>query len=774
MPTNDETVRVAFSLASGASYWTVSSVALSEALSEPYHATVTLATSEFGGDASDLLGERATIELDRGSLMRRVHGVIDEVTTGDEATTDGAGRTCTVRVVPALGLLAHRRDTRIFQGKTVPEIIDEVLRPLADYDAKFEIRTSRTYPVCEYRTQYGESDLDFVHRLMGEEGFLYFFDHEGSTERLVFGDSESVYGALESTDGDSLTFASAEAEHVAETVTTFARRDVTRPTKLTLRHFDWTRPDVPLEGASAKAGSKDPLGAQVGAAREVYEHDAHPLSLHSYDASSLGYKADDHADQLRLRRQMSMQMAQTFTGSGTAIGLAPSRTFSLSGHPSQALNADYVIVSVQHHIHVGDAVGDTSAFATSRAATYSNHFSAAPAASTYRAWRRVKPRVSGVVTGIVVGPRGQELHTDEHGRVKVHFHWDRLGNRDELSSCYIRVMQAWSGAGFGSWFLPRIGMEAVVTFIDGDPDRPIVTGTLYNGIQRPPFPLPNEATRSGIRTNSSPTNGGFNELRFEDAAGAEEVFLQAQKDLNELVKHDHTTQVIGNQANIVIGQHSVSVGMDRSLTVAMDETVTIGATRSQTVTGLETVRLLDSRDTDIAIDERIVVHGAQDVKVEGAQSGEYDSGRTTTITGDETLVVSGGDKHETVHGASEVEVDTRFRVLHGGTHILVEDKIEHSSPSKVMLVVGGNHVDVDSGGIVTVTAASELVLQCGSSKISLKSDGTIAISGTTKVDVAVGSTSATATTSGYAVAGTKVDVTGSGQVNVKGGLVNVG
>ncbi len=773
MAANDETVRVSFALASGASYWTVSHVSLSEALSEPYHATVSLATSELGIDASELLGERATIELERGSLMRRFHGVIDEVTSGDEATSNGHGRACTVRVVPAVALFGHGRDSRIFQGKTVPEIIEAVLAPLSDYDATFEVKKSRTYPACEYRTQYGESDLDFVHRLMGEEGLFYFFDHEGNTEHLVVGDSESVYGALESADGDLLTFASAEAAHVAEGVTSFARYEATRPSKITLRHFDWTRPDVPLEGASPKPASTAPLGARIGALREVYEHDAHPITMHSYSAGSLGFQADDHADQLKLRRQVHEQTAASFSGGGTAIGMAPSRTFSLAGHPNATLNADYVVVSAHHDIHVGDAVGDTSAFATSRAATYSNHFVAAPATMPYRAVRRMKPRVSGIVTGIVVGPSGQELHTDEHGRVRVHFHWDRLGKRDELSSCYIRVMQAWSGAGFGTWFLPRIGMEAVVSFIDGDPDRPVVTGTLYNGVQRPPFPLPTEATRSGIRTNSSPTNGGFNELRFEDAAGAEEVFLQAQKDLNELVKQDHSTTVVGSQCNNVGGSHSVTVGLDRSVTVVGAEATKVGGTREQTVTGLETVSLLDARETEVAKTDRLVVRESRLETIDGSMVERFFGGRTTYIEKGDAETVQDSDKTCTVRGTYAIKVDDVFRATRGSTELQIEEAIAAKSASEIDLVVGANKVTITSDGKIRMSAASQLELSCGSASLLLKSDGTVQISGSTIVEIASGASAVTVEPSKIGAQSTQVDVAGDSALNLKGGMLNL-
>jgi type VI secretion system secreted protein VgrG len=222
---------------------------------------------------------------------------------------------------------------------------------------------------------------------------------------------------------------------------------------------------------------------------------------------------------------------------------------------------------------------------------YRNKLTCARADVTVRPARiHGKPVIPGLLTATVVGPEEQEIHTDVHGRIRVQFHWDRLGARNEHSSCFVRVVQPWAGEGWGFVFIPRIGMEVTVMFVEGDPDRPIVTGTVYNGANRTPYTLPDDMTRSVIRTRSTPSSGsdwGYNELRFEDKAGGEEVFLRAEKDLTELVKNDHLTQVNGNQSNFVVGVHTVAIGMERSVTVGMSETITIGASRTETVEGAE-------------------------------------------------------------------------------------------------------------------------------------------------------------------------------------------
>lgn len=745
-------------------------------MNEPYAATVRLFTSEVGFETQELLGERVTLSLERGErdrVGRALHGLVGSVTSGDEGSLHVEGSTCAVTIVPALSMLEHRRDTRIFQEMTVPEILREVLAPLRDYDATFEVRTSRTYPTCEYRTQYDETDLEFVQRLLAEEGMFLFFDQQRDAEHVIVADDPSAYLSLEGVDADRLPFYSQTSATGSEGISSFVRSDRTQPTKVALRHFDWTRHAVGLEGSSRRPTSNDPIGARVGGEREVYEHDAAPLSLHGYGASTLSYERDDRDAQLTRRRRTHATEALEFAGASTAIGLSPGRVFEFPDHPNPSLIGNYVAISITHTVEVGDAARDTTLDGSVMRAHFSSRFTAIPSDVVAEARRRGKRRVPGIVTATVVGPSGQEIHTDEHGRVRLQFHWDRAGRLDERSSCFVRVMQSWAGTGFGSWYVPRIGMEAVVSFLEGDPDRPLVTGTVYNGLQRTPFSLPEEATRSGVRTNSSPSTGGFNELRFKDAAGSEEVFLRAEKDLNEFVRHDHTTQVVNNQANIVIGTQSVTVGMTRALSVGMDETVTIGGRRTETVTGAETIRLLDVRDVDITRSDKLVVHDTQDEDVTGQMTGVYRGGRAITVETADAETVKDADKTVDVQGKYEITVDDHFRVKRGGSEIFVDDGIVAESPVKVELTVGGNSIVFDSGGTMTLTAESQLELVCGSASLTMKSDGTLAISASTKAEIASGSSVVAVESSKVSAQSSQVDLNGSSQVNVKGGMVNL-
>lgn len=788
--TEPDPVTVAFSLASGIVGWRLAHLTLTEALSEPYRAYLTLVATDDDLEPDKLLGDRVTVDLDRGPISRRLHGVIDEISVGDHASSNPAEVSCTVRVVPALALLAQRHGSRIFQDATAAQILELVLAPLADYAATFELRLQQRLSTYEYRTQYDESDLELVQRLVAEEGLFYYFEFEGEVEHLVLADHPSRYLELESTTGSSLRFISVDGMDGDEGVTSLVRTERTQPTTLRLSVFDWTRRDVEIDATSSPLTALEPSGACIGPERAVDEHDVDGLLPHSYDRTTLEYTSDDHERQVGLRRLGHILGAQSFLGSGTAIGAMPGRRFVLLEHPTDVLPCNqFTVVSVSHDLAIDTRTppangtsGAASAGAQAAAAAvvglrqeagYGNHFMVIPASMAHVAPRRRRRRIAGIVTARVVGPAGQELYTDEHGRVKVQFHWDRTGQRDEHSSCWVRVMQAWAGAGWGTWFLPRVGMEVVIAFIDGDPDRPVVTGTLYNGQHRTPFPLPEEATRSGLRTSSSPFTGGFNELRFEDTAGAEQVYLRAEKDLDELVKHHHTTHVLANQANTVDGMHTVTVGQDRTVAVGGSETITIGAARTETVTGAETIRLLDLRDTDITRSDRLVVHETREEEIEGAFDGRYLGGRTVIVEQGDVETVEGSDKSVTVHGEYGIEVDESFRVKRQDTELFMEDEFEATSPSRIFLVVGGNHVELESGGMVTVTAASELVLQCGNSKVSLRSDGSIELSGTSRIDMVVGATTVETTTSGHAITGTQVDVTGNGQVSITGAMVKI-
>lgn len=273
---------------------------------------------------------------------------------------------------------------------------------------------------------------------------------------------------------------------------------------------------------------------------------------------------------------------------------------------------------------------------------YANRFECIPHAQTYRPARRApKPRVYSVQTATVVGPAGEEIHTDEHGRIKVLFHWDRRDVHDETASCWVRVQQSWAGPGWGFVFLPRVGMEVVVTFIDGDPDRPLVTGCVYNGTNQPPYPLPAEKTKSTMKSQSSPGGSGFNELRFEDRAGAEEIFLHGQRDWNTVVENDVTERVghdrtrhVRNDEAVHIGRHHVqSVGTTRTRSVGEDESVSVGGDRELHIGG-------DSQ-RQVGGAERIGIDGDRRVRVQGSERARVGGDRVESVGG-HRVIASGG------------------------------------------------------------------------------------------------------------------------------------
>ncbi|MCA9571743.1 MAG: type VI secretion system tip protein VgrG, partial [Myxococcales bacterium] len=478
--------------------------------------------------------------------------------------------------------------------------------------------------------------------------------------------------------------------------------------------------------------------------------------------------ATDGARQAQVRRERDEQRAAVYRVASTAMGMVPGSTFEVVGHAVPELDGEYVVVTAAHEVAAGE---DGSPGA------YRNQLTCARADVLVRPERsHGKPVIPGLLTATVVGPSEQEIHTDVHGRIKVQFHWDRHGARDEHSSCFVRVVQPWAGEGWGFVFIPRVGMEVSVMFVEGDPDRPIVTGTVYNGSNHVPYGLPEQMTRSVIRTRSTPSTGsdwGYNELRFEDRAGSEEVFLRAEKDLTELVKNDHLTQVNGNQSNFVVGVHTVAIGMERSVSVGLSETITVGATRTETVEGAETIRLRDVRDVDVLGSDQLVVHDARSVTVEGAQTGRYLAGRTVHVEQGDTETVADSDKTVTVGGAYEVAVDAHFRVRRDGTEVFVEEVIRAESPTQIELVVGGNSITFASDGKMTLNALTELVLVCGDARLVLKSDGTITATGTTKVELSSGGSALVVGPAKVASTSTQVDIDGSSVVNVKGGTVNL-
>lgn len=617
-------------------FFDVLSFKVKERLNTPYIISATLGTDNVDAEMSTLLGLSCSICLTRdGTAMQeqRFCGVISELVEGASSAHRAEVE---LTIVPALKLMELRKDTRIFQEMSVPDILEKVFGGgLGPFGRSAKLNLNREYPTCEYRTQYNETDLDFALRLMEEEGIVFYFDHQGEAEQLMLIDDPSQHLDIERPAGPEVELLQYESgQGNLEVLRELHRKGALVPTKLTLRHWNWTTSRM-AEGEVAAEPPPDgelPEGAASGPEREQYEHDDQPLTLHEYGGT---YAANDADDQTRLRREAQAWPGKVASGKGTVLSFRPGHRFALSGHRALELDGEYLLFEVEHRWGVDEPE------------RYSNSLKALPADVPFRPQRRKEHhRVVGMHTATVVGPAGDEIHTDEHGRIKVQFHWDRHGNFDDHSSCFLRVIQAWAGSGWGFVFLPRIGMEVTVQFIGGDPDRPVVSGALYNGDNPPPLSLPDEMTRSTIRSQSTKEADGYNELTFEDLAGEEQIIVHAQKDYNETVENDHSTTVHGSQTQTVDGSQTETVGGKQTLHVKKNRSVT--------------------------------VDGSQNVTVGGGEAGEGVTGAALNVTGD-------------------YQVDA-------------SKTIQKQAPDKICLVCGDSKIEMVPGKITLETAGSKIEL----------------------------------------------------------------
>jgi type VI secretion system secreted protein VgrG len=660
-----------------------------------------------------------TVHLGNGD-SRFVHGIASNVRSWEEGSSEDRRR-LRIRVVPRLWLLGKNRKSRIFQALSAVEIVEKVLK---DGGVELKKSLSGSYAAREYCVQYGESDLAFVSRLLEEEGIFFFFEHEQGRHVMVLGDAPNACPDLPG--GSRIVFRE-PTRMVAgdEAVFAFSQRLEVRPTEFTLRDYDWSRPALDL---TASAGS--------GASLEVYEYPG-------------GYRDGGPGKALaKVRLEEERARVSVSSGASRSRRLLPGHVFELAEHPVDGMNQRYLVVSVRHQGKQPEVLASGSGGHEE----YRNDLVCIPATVPFRPARRT-PRalVQGAQTAIVVGPAGEEIHTDEHGRIKVQFHWDREGKHDDHSSCWIRVSQAWAGPGWGALYLPRIGQEVVVGFLEGDPDQPIVTGAVYNGANPPPVALPGEKTRSTLRSASSPGSNGSNELRFEDAAGKEEIYLHAQKDLDIVVENDKAQKVGHDETLQVTHDRSRQVGHDQSLTVGHDETITVGGSQwlevaanrmtkvggahSETVGGDQTVSVGAAQTVTVALAavesvglaKMLNVGGAYAVTV-GAAMNEAVGGLKAEEVGGAKVEVVGAHKSETVAGSRTLDVGSNLTETVGGTRSL---KVDGAASIAVGGALTQNVADVHKlkAKEIVFAAEDELVIKVGSAKIVLKKNGDVTIQG---------------------------------------------
>jgi type VI secretion system secreted protein VgrG len=507
----------------------------------------------------ELLGQKLTIRLDLGKGKQRYFS--GHVSSFSQYGTVGDLIAYRATVHPWLWFLTLTANCRIFQEKKIPDIIKEVFKDQGFTD--YEEALSGNYQSWEYCVQYRESDFNFVSRLMEQEGIYYYFKHENDKHTLVLSDSASShqpfpgYERLPFYPRDSTL--RRERDHIFDWRIT----QEIQPGVCALNDFNFKTPKANLHVKSA------------------IKHGHVVSDMEVYDYPGTYLKSDEGETYARVRIEEQQSEYELLYGEGNARGLSVGSLFELTGYTRKDQNREYLIVSATHEI-VSD-VYETGA-GGGEADIYACSFAAVPSKQPFRPARTtLKPVVKGPQTAIVVGPAGSEIYTDKYSRVKLKFHWDRYSKADENSSCWIRVSQLWAGAKWGGIHIPRIGQEVIVDFLEGDPDRPIVTGRVYNDDNMPPYDLPANATQSGVKSRSSkggsPTN--INELRFEDKKGEEMIFIQAEKDQEIRVKHD-LVELIGNEDHLTVksDQFQIIKG-DKNLAVKGDRNEKVDGTISR-------------------------------------------------------------------------------------------------------------------------------------------------------------------------------------------------
>ncbi|EMW7170189.1 type VI secretion system tip protein VgrG [Vibrio fluvialis] len=542
-------------------------------------------------------------------LVQRVNGIVRRFTQGD---TGHHHTFYSLTLVPALERLSLRHNSRIFQLNTVPEILSILLQEMGINDYAFAL--TRDCAQREFCVQYRETDLDFFHRLAAEEGLVYSFIHEEGKHTLIFSDaSDSLPKLGEPIPYNTLAGGMIESPYISA-LSVHTQSEVSQTA---LQDYSFKKP--------AYSFAQQAVGTEMEYQQPDYEHFDAP-GRYKDDVSGKAFS--------QIRLDYLRRNAHTATGKSNQPLLRPGVKFDLKEHLDDTLNRDWLVVSVTSQGTQPQALEEAGG---NGATTYANQFTLIPAHRTWRATPQAKPQVDGPMIATVVGPEGEEIFCDEHGRVKLHFPWDRYSNGDEHSSCWVRVSQGWAGSQYGMIAIPRIGHEVIVSFLNGDPDQPIVTGRTYHATNTAPYALPDNKTKTVLRTETH-QGQGYNELSFEDQAGSEQIYLHAQKDFDGLIENDHTSVI----------KH------DKHLTVENDRFTQIKNNQHLTVGG-------ESR-TKIALDQSIEIGGSLHQKV--ADKTILDSGNEVHLKAGNKLVLDAGSELTIKAAGSFIKVDA------GGVHVV--------------------------------------------------------------------------------------------------------
>ena len=642
-----------------------------EAVSREFSFRMELQSEERNIDPASVLRKPGTltIALADGS-ERHINGIFSRFAQG---TSDAELTTYWAELVPWTFFLSLQRDCRIFQKKSVIEILTEVFEKASYTD--FEFRCSDR-PVREYCVQYRETSLSFMQRLLADEGIFYFFEHTEDKHTLILADSNNHISDCPPPTTVPMLSSSSPQNNI---VTAFELESSVRIGAVTFRDYDYLQPNFTLDGEAPGENGE-----------EVYEY---------WPGRYTSREDGERLAKYRLEAEEAMR--EQARGRSDCRNFVAGHKFTLEEHTNDRANQPYVLTSVQHTCNAGDYRSTNS-----DAFDYSNEFSVLPLSVPFRPQQTAaKPVIVGSQTAVVVGPAGEEIYTDEHGRVKVQFHWDRLGKKDENSSCWIRCSHPWAGQGWGAAAIPRIGQEVIVDFLEGDADQPIVVGSVYNAQNAPPFGMPAGGMISGVMSNSTPGGGGYNGFQLNDKKGQEGFTVHAQYNMDTTVENDETHTVNNNRTASVAVDETMSVGSNQVLSVGANQTIDVAADQATSVGGNQTTQVAGNREVSVSGNETVSVGGKQEVAV-GAD-------RTVSVSANDEVTAGANMKH----GASaniELSGGVAFKLISGATgEISAGATLDVSAGATIKLSAGGSTIEIgpagitiQTGGLVTVQGST--------------------------------------------------------------------
>jgi type VI secretion system secreted protein VgrG len=654
----------------------------SERLGTPFEYELELLSPDLAIAPEKLLGQGMTVRLLLpDDSYRHFHGYVSRF--GQYGTLDVyAHYRATLR--PWLWFLTRASNCRIFQEKTVPDIIKQVFRDQGFSD--FEERLSGSYPTREYCVQYRETDFNFVSRVMEEEGIYYYFRHEKDRHILVFADSANAHGVVpgyqEIPFFEPGNIEGRKRDHIFDW--TFAQE--VQPGAYALTDYDFKKPKANLQ------------------VKSTAEREHAMAAFECFDYPGQYLETSDGDNYVRCRVEELQAQFDQATGHANARGLMSGALFKFTDFPRRDQNREYLVTAASYQLlsdeyFTGQKSADQDIFRCT--------FTAIASTQTFRPPRVTsRPIVQGPQTAVVTGKAGEEIWTDQYGRVKVQFHWDRYGKRDENSSCWVRVSHPWAGKGWGAISIPRIGQEVIVDFLEGDPDQPIITGRVYNADVMPPFGLPGGAVVSGIKS-STHKGQGYNEMSMDDTAGKEKITIHGQYDMNTTVEHDKTTTVKNNRSTTVVVDDTLNVNSNRTVhvkgklseTIDTGQEVTVSSGYKETITGGATSTISGGLTSTVNGQWENTVNGHLKEAVTAGEEQEVTGGKRLTVTGELTETVTGPINQSATatigihaNGPGTYTSDASLKLAVAGSVVDI-------TPAAITISAAGSTIKVDAAGV---------------------------------------------------------------------------